>query len=118
MASAAVHLVISRRFIQQAGEELDSGDLLQASEKAWGAVAHQLKAIAIQRNWPHGSHWHFGRMIDLLGAETNNVGELRLLMAEADSLHANFYNAFMPESKIRECVENVKVLLDTLEETA
>ena len=41
--------VHSLRLIRHAQDELDRGDRLQASEKAWGAVAHQLKAIANDR---------------------------------------------------------------------
>ena len=37
------------RFLGHAEEELAKGHRLQASEKAWGAVAQQLKAIAEQR---------------------------------------------------------------------
>ena len=47
------HIAISRRFIDHARDELDRGNRLQASEKIWGAAAHALKAIAIQRGWNH-----------------------------------------------------------------
>ena len=117
MATADEHVEISRRFIRQAESELESGDLLQASEKAWGAVAHRLKAIATRRGWRHGRHRHFGGIIDLLEAETDNADELRVMFSEADSLHANFYNVFMTESEVRRGMEYVKALLDTLEET-
>ena len=40
---------VSRRLIRQAAEELERGDLIQASEKAWGAAAQAVKAIAEQR---------------------------------------------------------------------
>lgn len=118
MATADDHVAISRRFIQQAEEELESGDLLQASEKAWGAVAHRLKAIARQRGWRHGSHRHYGGIVDLLEPEARNPGELRHLLAMADSLHANFYNVFMAELEVRDGIEDVKVFLEELEEFA
>ena len=37
------HAVHSDRLIRHAWEQLEQGDRLQASEKAWGAVAHALK---------------------------------------------------------------------------
>ena len=40
------HDTHSRRLIRHAEEMLDAGDRLQASEKAWGAVAHRLKVVA------------------------------------------------------------------------
>ena len=39
------HLVHSRRLLAHAEEWLEKGDRLQASEKAWGAVAHYFKVI-------------------------------------------------------------------------
>ena len=116
MTTDGEHVAISRRFIEQANEELDRGDLLQASEKAWGAVAHRLKAIARQRGWRHGSHRHYGEIVDLLVSEARIPDELRQLLATADSLHANFYNAFMSEGTVREGIEDVKVFLGKLEE--
>ena len=105
---------ISRRFIQQAESELESGDLLQASEKAWGAVAHRLKAIAIRRGWRHGAHWHFNGIIDNLAEETDQGERLQLLYSGANSLHVNFYEATLSEPQIREYVDEVKALLAML----
>ena len=36
MASADQHRAISTQFLDQAEQEFSKGDLLQASEKAWG----------------------------------------------------------------------------------
>ncbi len=115
MTTAGDHVDISRRFIQQAEEELEAGDLLQASEKAWGAVAHRLKAIARQRGWQHGSHGHFYAIVERLGAETGQPEEMEALFARANSLHANFYNVFMPEEQVRGYMDDVMRLLATLE---
>ena len=46
MATAEQHTEISDEFLERAQEELRMGDLLQASEKAWGAVAHCVKSVA------------------------------------------------------------------------
>ena len=37
---------ISQHLLEQARRELDQGDILQASEKVWGATAHAIKALA------------------------------------------------------------------------
>ena len=50
------YAAFSRRFVRQAQEEFDKGDQLQASEKAWGAAAHAVKAVAASRGWNHNSH--------------------------------------------------------------
>ncbi len=56
VATAAQHREISTQFLEHAEDELRKGDLLQASEKAWGAVSHYVNSVARQRNWPLGSH--------------------------------------------------------------
>ena len=43
------HVQLSRWFLEHARIEIANGNRLQASEKIWGAAAHALKAIAIQR---------------------------------------------------------------------
>ncbi len=118
MTTADEHVAISRRFIRQAEEELESGDLLQASEKAWGAVAHRLKAIARQRGWRQGRHGDFYTIANLLGQETGRTEELEQLLANADGLHANFYNAHMSESEVRESIDGVKEFLAVLDQIA
>ena len=49
MATTARHQEISRTFLEHAEIEFGKGDLLQASEKAWGAVAHYVKSVAKER---------------------------------------------------------------------
>ena len=56
MVTAAQHREISAQFLDHAEDEFRRGDLLQASEKAWGAVSHSVNAVARQRSWPLGSH--------------------------------------------------------------
>ena len=56
MVSAIDHTETSRRLIRQADDELAQGDLLQASEKGWGAAAHAMKSIARSRGWKHNTH--------------------------------------------------------------
>ena len=110
------HVEISQRFILHTDDELESSDLLQASEKAWGAVAHRLKAIAFRRGWRQGSHRDYNTMINRLAEEAEHPEDFRDDFAAADGLHANFYNDFKEESVVRSDVERVKNLLSTLDE--
>ena len=43
---------ISRDFLSKARTYLTQDDLLQASEKGWGAAAHKVKSVAEARGWP------------------------------------------------------------------
>ena len=110
------HLQISRYFILQADEELANGDHLQASEKAWGAVAHRLTSIAISRGWRHGGHRDFYVIIRRLGSEVADAEMPSNLFRSADSLHANFYTDFLTVQSVRGKIEDSKRLLNMLEE--
>lgn len=107
------HALVSRRFMQQAQTELDSGDLLQASEKAWGATARALKAIAQRRDMRHSSHYHYYQIVRHL-MEVTGRQELRRGFQVAESLHANFYNGWMPETDVRESIADVRELVGQL----
>ena len=116
MTLADKHMEISRRFIRHAEEELDKGDLLQTSEKAWGATAHRLKAIASRRGWRHSGHRDYYTIIARLSEEVQRQEEFLALFDVADSLHANFYNDFKTEMHVRTGLVNVKKLLDMLDD--
>ena len=44
--AAPEHVTTSRELLAKAQEALDQDDLLQASEKGWGAAAHMVKGVA------------------------------------------------------------------------
>ncbi len=104
---------ISRRLIRQADDELRDGDVLQASEKAWGSVVHSLKAIARLRRWEHGGHYDLTVIAVRLAEETGQP-EIRTLFGVAESLHANFYNDWQTEEMVKSHIEDVKILLAML----
>ena len=80
----------SRVFLSQAFEELERGDLPQASEKGWGAAAQMVKAIASERGWRHNSHLRLRRIVGRLSTETGDL-TLNDLFDDASFLHRNFY---------------------------
>ena len=104
----------SRRLLQQAEEEFAKGDLLQASEKGWGAVAQAVKAAAILRGIEHRSHRALRFAALDIAAES---GETRIggLFRTAESLHVNYYEAWMPPDEVRECLDAAAGLVDILE---
>ena len=46
MATAEDHLLTSQELLAKAEESVGQDDLLQASEKGWGATAHMVKGLA------------------------------------------------------------------------
>ena len=104
----------SRSFLEQAYRELSAGDLLQASEKGWGAAAHMVKAVAEARGWEHGQHRLILRAVTRL-TEDHNDTEFGDLLYVAQALHANFYEGEMDEAAVTAGLEKVALLLQKLE---
>ena len=106
---------IGRRFIIQAREYLNQGDRLQAGEKAWGAVAHNLKAIGEQRGWHHGSHQQIENIGRQIVVEFDNA-ELGNFIAETfQNGHRNFYENYRTIEEMRTTIEAAEEALPMLE---
>ena len=98
LAQANRHTGLSRRLLDQANYELHTmGDRVQASDKASGAVAQAVKAIAEDRNWRHRSHNLRRDIVDLLADEFQQP-QMLYLQAIADQLHDNYYEDWLGEN--------------------
>ena len=84
----------SRRLMAHAKAQLAAGDPLQATEKAWGAFAHKVKAVSRQRGWPYRTHRHIDNIIYALSRES---GDLELIndASVAHGLHTNYYEDWL-----------------------
>lgn len=98
--SAAAHL------LEQAHQELDRGDVRQASEKGWGAAAQAVKAVAEDRGWQHKSHAALFSAVSRLARETGN-DDLNSLFHVANSLHSNFYENTQNVDAVRSGLDRV-----------
>ena len=103
-----------QRYIRQADAEFDKGDFLKASEKAWGAASEYVKSLAALRGLPHESHREIRIAVNYIVSETG-WRQIRPLFSVAEGMHANFYEAWMPEEEIEDGIESVKELLTLLE---
>jgi uncharacterized protein (UPF0332 family) len=56
MQQAHTYQERSREYLSKAFQELEAGDLTQASEKGWGAAAQMVKAVAHDKGMEHHSH--------------------------------------------------------------
>ena len=111
MNNVTDHRTISSMFLRQAQEECDAGDLLQASEKAWGAVAHYVRAIADERGWSSGSQKKL--LNNAQRILEHSPHHLRLL-ASVERLHVNFYESFCTETVVRLGLGDAKELIAIL----
>ena len=101
------HSETAADFLVRARAYLAHDDLLQASEKGWGAAARAVKAAAESRGWEHNSHHQLHRVVAQLVAETGDQ-ELRRRFNAANTLHINFYDGFLSAQAIGETLEGVE----------
>ena len=104
----------SRAFLAQASEELERGDLRQASEKAWGAAAQIVKAAAEVRGWEHHRHTLLFRVVRELVDESGD-SEIINLFAVAGELHGNFYDELFDAVDIEMRLRGVVLLVEKVE---
>ena len=103
----------SRDFLAKAHAYLNEGDLLQASEKGWGAAAEMVKSVAEAKGWPHNTHRDMWRAVNRLAHEAGD----RAMLAHfhiAESLHINFYEGWLPQEAVEHGISQVEELLQQL----
>jgi HEPN domain-containing protein len=108
---AEFHRSLAEKFLREAEELLARGDYVQASEKAWGAAAQIVKAVAAKKGKELRSHGDLWRFVSEIAGEDR---ELRRLWSRAKSLHQNFYEGWMPPEDVKYAVEDVKQFIERL----
>ena len=112
------HIETAQEFLEKSDLYFAEGDVLQGSEKSWGAAAHMVMAFAQQRGWSYGDHRALKIAVRRLSDEHDDP-TLELAFGVAEKFHANFYHKFMQDYEfdrdrpaIRRFVEQVHALLD------
>ena len=104
---------LSEKYLAEAKELSKEGDLVQASEKFWGASALAVKRIGAKRGIKleqHGSLWSF---ISRLSRE-NGDKEIVRLFTVANGLHRNFYEAQMNKEAVEIVAGDIEKLIAKL----
>ena len=114
MQEALTYRERSQGFLVKAWEELEAGDLEQASEKGWGAAAVMVKAVAEARGLEHEKHGHLFGVVRVLARETSDR-ELRGLFHVANGLHRNFYENWLDTDDVAEGLEDVERFVEKIE---
>ena len=90
------HSQTAQVFIVDANREFASGDLVQGSEKLWGAASHAVMAVAQQRGWNYRSHRSLKNAAIQLSREQNDP-TIEAYFAVAEKFHRNFYHDDMED---------------------
>ena len=108
------HTATSRDFMAKAPVYLAADDLVQASEKGWGAAAQMVKAAAEKRGWDHGGHRQLWQAVNRLVDETGDEG-IRDVFVDASSLHVNFYEGTLSRNTVTAYLIRVAELVEKLD---
>ena len=104
----------ARHYMAGAWKHLAEDDLLQASEKGWGATAQLVKAAAELRGWEHNSH----RPLLLAAARlVDEEGDVRMCeqMQIAVLLGTNAGEGWLPRGSVARALTRVEEQLGKLE---
>lgn len=115
-ARLELHLGLSEKYLTETEEFLRKEDYVQASEKAWGAAAQVVKAVATKRGIDLMSHRELHEFASKLGEELGDK-ELGRLWRSATSLHQNFYENWFAPEQVQEGVEDVRLLAEKLKKS-
>ena len=110
---AQFYINTSREYYARARAYLAANDLLQTSEKGWGAAALRVKSVAELRGWRHQEHRDLGQVIERLVQETGDP-EFRRLFKGAGELHRNFYEGWLNRRRVRNRLSEVAELIRKL----
>jgi len=105
--------MLSEKYLVEAKELHKKGDLVQASEKFWGASALAVKSVAAKRGLKlekHGSLWDFVSIL----AEQSGDDDIDVYFSVANSLHQNFYEDQMNKEVIEILAGKIETLIEKL----
>ena len=107
------HVQTARAFLDESDSLFDRGDVLQGSEKVWGAAAHAVMAVAQQRGWPYDSHGSLKHASRRLSEEAGDQ-TIQLAFAVAEKFHINFYHHGMEDYEMDADRPSVRALVERL----
>ena len=110
-----VYLELHEKYLRDAEGLSSEGDIVQASEKYWGAVAALLGVIGEREGLPHYTHRDLVEVIEHIALKTSDP-EVSTLFRLAEGLHANFYHNFLRKETFDRHKEGVLKLIAKLKE--
>ena len=90
------HAETAREFLIASDREFDQGDILQGAEKLWGAAAHAVMAIALDRGWSHNNHQSLKQAVTRVAREREDP-LLEASFGLAEKFHRHFYHDSMED---------------------
>ena len=107
------HLAKSREYWLKCPAYLEEGDLCQAGEKAWGAVAQMTKAVATHRGWRHFRHADLLAAARQIADESETPSSVRESINIVRTMHTNFYEVDLDRADTELGMAHAAALLET-----
>lgn len=108
------YAAISQRLLRHAQEELDADDLIQASEKAWGAAAHAIKSVAEKWGWYHQGHYRLDASVHYIVSERSRE-DLLGWYNTVSVLHFNYYEHEMGADLVQSSINAATSFVEEME---
>jgi hypothetical protein len=103
------------KYLTSADRLLSEGDLSQAAEKYWGAVATVIKNIAAKKKMRLKTHQDIRDFMRVLDEERSDLN-LWSEFGTAQYLHSNFYEDEIVDWELHKYSESIKALIQKLSE--
>lgn len=107
------HTEMSDRLMVQSANEWTRSNHLQASEKAWGAFAHIVRAISAQRGWLHSRHDQIEAAGTQMASELARQDLLETVRT-ANDLHRNFYAHYIGLYALASAIGDIETFVDAM----
>ena len=107
------HTRLAEKLMRDASREIAAGELVQGSEKLWGAASQALKAYCASHEMPQGKYAQ-RRHAALQLADARGDDSIRLAFKLAESCHANFYNDWMEQEDLDSHVADIRTFVEKI----
>ena len=104
---------LSEKYLAEAKEFLSKEDIVQTSEKLWGAAALAVKMVAAKRGLKLEAHRSLWDFVSRLSRESGDE-EIITFFHVANSLHRNFYENQMNKASLEVAIRNIEQLIEKL----
>ncbi len=104
---------LAKRYLREAKRYLREGNLRQASEKYWGAMAEAIKGWSEHLGMRHNGHAFIRENSERI-FEMLNRPDLDDAFAHAEALHVNFYEDRYSPRRVKRYGKSVEEAVQTL----
>ena len=108
---ALAHARTARQLLDIADREIARSNVGLTSEMLWAAASHAIKAVCVNRGWPHGGYEDLMAAVDRLAKESEDDS---LYMVFRIAYDGQLFIGSLEEDEVAEDIPRVRRLVDKL----